>query len=99
MFVRTQWTTIVNLAEYSKIKIDYSIQSEVSDNVFDRIWVENIHVVNEEGKEKSIEQMLLEIPSDREHLSNTAFEDLFKALSDGERTFDMSVYLNRELHE
>ena len=34
MFVRTQWRTIVNLTEYSKIKIDYSIQSEVSDNVF-----------------------------------------------------------------
>ena len=104
MFVKTQFDTIVNLAEFQKIKIEWSeIQS--SGNVF-----HTISAVSEEysyrprmgGSVDETDEVpvrtyksetLAQFPEDKKEKAQEAYQNLFSDLLNGETAFDMANYL------
>ena len=101
MFVKTQFETIVNLAHYSKIYIDYFVKSPNSNNVYHEISVsleDNI-----DGHIKNVrEKTLALIPANRQELPNSgdiakkAFDELFEAILNNESAFDISIYYKQQ---
>ena len=96
MFVRTQFDTIVNLAEFDKIKIEWSIRQNTG-NVFhvisavseERIISESI---DEHDKHVSRSETLALFREDMKRQAEVTYSDLFNALLSGETAFDMTDY-------
>ena len=104
MFVKTQFETIVNLAYYSKVYIDYAVNSPISDNIYHEISA-TLEDNDDDGNIKNIRKKTLAlIPADKPHLPNsgelarTAFNDLFKAMLDNSKSaFDISGYYKQPI--
>ena len=104
MFVKTQFETIVNLAYYSKVYIDYAVKSPNSDNIYHEISA-TLEDNDDDGSIKNIRKKTLAlIPADKLHLPNsgelakTAFNDLFKAIQDNSKSaFDISGYYKQPI--
>lgn len=105
MFVRTQFDTIVNLAEFQKVRIGWS-EKQSSGSVF--------HVISAVSEEYSyrprmggsVDQMdeipvrtyksetLAQFPEDQNKEAERAYNDLFVGLREGKTVFDMTVYIS-----
>lgn len=101
VFVKTQFETIVNLAYYTKIHIDYYVKSPNSDNVYHEIFVTLED--NENGGIKDVRKNTLAlIPADRKEFPNSgdiakkAFNDLFEAMLNNKSAFDISIYYTQK---
>ena len=105
MFVKTQFETIINLAEFQKIKIEWS-ERQSSGSVF-----HTISAVSEEYSYKpqmggSVEvageiptrtyksETLAEFPKDMTEKAKEAYNSVFSALLQGETAFDMTDYIS-----
>ena len=97
MFVKTQFDTIINLAEFEKIKIEWSVKSPNSENVH--------HIISAVSEERSApigvsgtstrtskSETLALFPQDMTKQAKNAYEYLFTALFQGETAFDMTHY-------
>ena len=94
MFVKTQFNTIVNLAHYSKIYIDYSVKSPNSDNVYHEISVsleDNVDGHMKNVREKTLALIPEKLPNSGD-FAKAAFDDLFEAILNNEAAFDISNY-------
>ncbi len=82
MFVKTQFETIVNLAKFEKINLEWSVKSPNSENAH------NIISAVSEGKC----EILAQFPADMADETGDTYLDLFSALLAGETAFDMTDY-------
>ena len=98
MYVRTQFDTIVNLAEFGKIKIEWH-ERQSSGSVF--------HVISAVSEEKSRpiavagtsmltskSETLAQFPEDMAEKAKDAYLSLFEALNKGRTAFDIKHYTN-----
>ena len=94
MFVRTQFDTIVNLSEFQKIKIEWSVKQDTG-NVFHVILAEsNTNTVERQSgtsTQTSKSATLAQFPQDEADQAGNAYLDLFNALLAGETAFDMTA--------
>ena len=88
MFVKTQFDTIINLAEFEKIKVEWSVKSPNSKNVHNTISAVS------EGKCEILAQFKENMADE----TGNAYQDLFSALLAGDTAFDMTHYLSAIAH-
>lgn len=102
MFVKTQFETMVNLAIYSKINLQWYWIDKNSGNVYHKISADidqqSEPVMDLTGKPEykttvfSTVTTLALIPKDKEKQARKAYDDLFSALLNGDTAFDISEY-------
>ena len=95
MFVRTQFETIVNLAKFDKIKIEWHVKQD-SGNVLHIISAVSEEMiqrtsVNEYPTKVSKSETLAQFPEDKGDQAHDAYIDLFTNLLQGETAFDLIV--------
>lgn len=96
MFVKTQFETIVNLADFGKIKIEWN-QKQETGGVFHVIsaasegWI-NPTSLDESPKRVSKRETLAQFPENKSDRAGDAYIDLFIALEEKRNTFDMTEY-------
>ena len=103
MFVRTQFETIVNLAEFQEIKIEWHVKQS-SGSVFHTISAVSDEYSYRPEVGGSVDKMaevpvrtyksatLANFPEDMKDEAKFAYQDLFTALLNGETAFDMTSY-------
>ena len=97
MFVKTQFETMVNVAEFDKIKIEWSVKSGNSPNAY--------HIISAVSEKKTISeavngkttqtfksQTIAQFPHDKTEQAKSAYENLYSALFQGKTAFDMTNY-------
>lgn len=92
MFVKTQFNTIVNLAEFEKIKIEWDVLLP-SESVHHVISAESQEIVVD-GNPVQISKFerLAEFPRDMVDQAQKAYDDLFAALLNGDTAFDIRLF-------
>ena len=102
MFVKTQFDTIVNLADFDKIKIEWSVKQD-SGNVFHVISVVSdeysykpmvggsIDTASEVPVVTRKSETLAQFQQDMAEQAKNAYIGLFEALLQGKTAFDMTV--------
>ena len=106
MFVKTQFETMVNLAIYSKINLQWHWKDKNSNNVYHKISAEieqqSDPIMDLTGKPEykttvySTVTTLALFPEDKNDQAHKAYDDLFNALINGDTAFDMTVYLHKK---
>ena len=96
MYVKTQFETIINLANFDEIKFERHVK-EPSGNVFHRIYAgskEKSLPIMERGRSMrtSKSAILAEFPEKNTVQAKRVYNDLFRALSAGNREFDITDY-------
>ena len=97
MFVKTQFDTIVNLAEFDKIKVEWSVKQD-SGSVLHVISAESEEVIKPEGVNEHPKHVvksatLAQFREDMQNQAEFMYTALFNALSDKENVaFDMTDY-------
>lgn len=97
MFVKTQFETIINLAEFEKIKIEWHVRQD-SGNVFHIISAGSREIMNPTGVNESPtsvskSETLAQFSEDKKEKAKNAYDELFTALLQGDTAFDMTDYL------
>ena len=100
MFVKTQFDTIINLAEFEKIKIEWSVKSPNSENVYHIIYAVSEKRsdpigVSGTSTRTSKSETLAQFPQSMEEQAKNAYEYLFTALFQGKTAFDMTDYTSQ----
>lgn len=95
MFVRTQFDTIVNLAEFDKVKIEWSVR-ESSGSVFHKISAVSYQTIDSTGideprKQVSKYEPLAQFSENMDEEAKNAYDELFTVLLNKETAFDMTV--------
>lgn len=106
MFVKTQFETMVNLAIYSKINLQWYWKDKNTNNVFHKISAEidqqSEPIMDLTGKPEykstiySTVTTLALFPQDKNEQAQKAYDDLFNALIHGDSAFDMSGYIQKQ---
>lgn len=96
MFVRTQFDTIVNLAEFDKVKIEWSVKQS-SGSVFHVISAVSDQTIASRGVDDPRKQVskyakLAEFSENMDDEAQDAYDDLFTALLNKETAFDISIF-------
>lgn len=103
MFVKTQFETMVNLANFSKINIDWHWIDKNSGNVYHKISAaidqQSEPIMDLTGKPEykttvySTVTTLALFPENETDQARRAYDDLFSALINGDAAFDISKYV------
>lgn len=103
MFVKTQFDTIVNVAEFDKIKIDWSVR-QPSESICHVISVVSAEISYPHQQSADItdevpvvterSETLAQFPQDEANKAKYAYSELFNALLQGKTAFDMTVYVD-----
>ena len=106
MYVKTQFETMVNLANFSKINLDWHWKDKNSGNVYHKISAavdqQSEPIMDLTGKPEykttvySTVTTLALFPQDKQDQAQSAYDDLFDALLNGEKAFDISMYVNKQ---
>lgn len=107
MFVKTQFGTIVNLAKFDKIKIEWSVKqdSETTVHIISAVSDEyschsrvgdNVEEIKEVPVRTYKSETLAQFPQDMAEQANFACHDLFNALLNRKSVFDMTGYLGKQ---
>lgn len=104
MFVKTQFETMVNVAEFDKIKIEWNVKSGNSQNVYHIISAvsekrTNTIAVSGTSTRTSNSETLAQFPEDMKDQAQRAYNDLFTALYDGIGAFDIAFYYTGKKHK
>ena len=103
MFVRTQFDSIINLADFDKIKIEWH-KKQSSGSVFHVISAESLEYAYKPKVGESIDlasevpvltrksETLANFPENMQEQAKRAYHDLFTALIQGKTAFDLENY-------
>lgn len=104
MYVKTQFENMVNLANFSKINLDWHWQDKNSGNVYHKISAvvdqQSEPIMDLTGKPEykstvySTVTTLALFPQNKQDQAKSAYDDLFEALLNGDKAFDMSKYVS-----
>ena len=99
MFVTIQFEKIVNLDHFSTIRIEWN--SPDDEGKYHKIIAKNDSTTNGIGNDYPIfeekQECLAQIRADKDETGNItrgAFRAIYVAISEGEHTFDLELYLN-----
>ena len=84
---------MVNVAHFSKIKIEWSVKETGSTNAYHKI-VAVSEFISENGLPQiPAQETLAQFPEDMKDRTQEAYDDLYSTLYNGKRAFDMTNYL------